>query len=559
MSAQKDATKVVQAKAPVLVQEELDANERFQLEPPSQGEKSTELKRVTRNRQRRRNRQLHVKKKSKKQMNSNPHAAIEGLDLADIDRDYDNHSVQSFATFASLREELKFGEEHRCMFYSRFPRFYFLATIYLTMLMGWAMNYYWQRTGTFVCDAVFVQFNDIYHPGLATFSGLFDKKCGTSGYCKRAAYVESGHGNYSRTAQFFFCDEISAWVFAFNEEGKFNCHNWLIRSPNQNILSEASYNILESVKGNEQWTIRTGESRELPMPEFTLTCYDCIYDDTFCGGPRRGRCENNRCVCEEGWYGYRCDYFMPCNALEVNPLHNLGGSRTWAGEYKQLMEPVPKSEDDDDENQVAVRPKLLTKYNRPTYMGGGVRNGVAVPVEIIFYNGRRWVNVVRDALVTEEEVQDFLTGAHGYWTNYTSSFITGAIDINTPEDTTDPSRIDWLEANPPETDAGRVQGPNLQNNQIDLRLLCASCSIATNPCFYGGTCTAQASCVCEQGEKDKAGTLCQIPPSGNGFCDVTFNTPQFNFDGGDCVSVWIFVLMSTGHSLTLNLFEHSAV
>lgn len=95
--------------------------------------------------------------------------------------------------------------------------------------------------------------------------------------------------------------------------------------------------------------------------------------------------------------------------------------------------------------------------------------------------------------------------------------------------------LDWLEANP-ETDRGRVQGPNLQNNQIDLRLLCASCNNQTNPCFYRGTCTAGGNCVCEQGGKESAGTLCQIPPSGNGFCDVNFNTPQFNFDGGDCVS-----------------------
>ncbi|CAJ1947087.1 unnamed protein product [Cylindrotheca closterium] len=520
LSAQRDATAVIQAKAPVLVQEEVEDGKKPSAEAPVRD--SVELKRVTRNRQRKRIKQLHVKKKSKKMIN--PHAALEGgLDL-ETDRDFDIHSIHSFATFASMREELKFGEEHRCMCYSRFPRFAFLAAIYVTMLSGWAINYYWQRTGTFVCDTVFVQFNDIYHPGLATFSGLFEKKCGENGYCKRAAYVEVGHGNYSSTASFIFCDALSTWVFAFDEGGRFNCQNWLIQSPNQNILSEASYNILESVKGNEPWTIKLGDRRELPMPEFTLTCYDCMYDDSFCG---RGTCVNNRCICDEGWYGYRCDYFMPCGALEVNPLHNLGGSRTWAGQYKLLMAPVEGNETD-------APPKLLTKYNRPTYIGGGIKNGVAVPVEIIFYNGRRWVNVVRDALVTEEQVQHFLVDSHGYWSDYRVSFITGAIDINTPEDSTDPSRIDWLEANPPETDRGRVQGPNLQNNQIDLRLLCSSCNNETNPCFYGGTCMAGGNCVCEQGEKDKAGTLCQIPPSGNGFCDVTFNTPQFNFDGGDC-------------------------
>mmetsp|Transcript_4368 Transcript_4368/g.10266 ORF Transcript_4368/g.10266 Transcript_4368/m.10266 type:complete len:1616 (+) Transcript_4368:120-4967(+) len=525
LSAQRDATAVVQAKAPVLVQEELDDS------PVSNNNDPVELTRMQRNRQRRRTRQLHVKKKTQKKT-ANPHAGIEGLD--DTSRDFDSQSVQSLGTFATLREELKFGQEHRSICYSRFPRFAFIAAIYGIMLIGWAINYYWQKRATFVCETIFVQFNDIYDPGLATFSGLFDKKCGTNGYCERAAYVEAGHGNYSGTAQFFFCDALLAWVFAFDEESRFNCQNWLIRSPDQNILTEASYNILESVNGNEPWTIKTRQGRQLPLPEFVLTCYDCKHDDTFCGGPGRGTCVNNRCVCEEGWYGYRCDYFMPCDKLEVNPLHNKGGSRTWAGEYKQLMAPIKEDENDDAEKEIDASPRLLTKYNRPTYIGGGVRNGVAVPVEVMFYNGRRWVNVVLDAVVTEEEVQDFLVGAHGYWTNYSASFVTEPIDVNTPEDSTDPSRVHWLEANPPDPDRGRVQGPNLQNDQIDVKLLCASCNNSTNPCFYGGICTAEANCVCDQGEKETAGTLCQIPPSKNGFCDVSFNTPQFNFDGGDC-------------------------
>jgi hypothetical protein len=79
---------------------------------------------------------------------------------------------------------------------------------------------------------------------------------------------------------------------------------------------------------------------------------------------------------------------------------------------------------------------------------------------------------------------------------------------------------------------GRVQGPNVQNDQIDLKLLCATCDAETNPCLYGGICTANANCNRVQGEE--GGTLCQIPTSGNGKCDVDFNTPRFNYDGGDC-------------------------
>ncbi|KAL3927224.1 MAG: hypothetical protein SGBAC_013168, partial [Bacillariaceae sp.] len=537
LSAQRDATTVVQAKAPVLVQEDIEdvliSTEKVQRSKrPSQ---SGEFHRAEANRRRRRNRKLHVKKKSKKYVN--PHAAVEGLG---VDLEIPEHaepdifSVDSFMT--TERDELRFGEEHRNMCYSRFPRFLFLATIYFTMLAGWAVNFYWQQTGTFVCGTIFVQFNDIYHPGLATFSGLFDSRCGQGddNFCKRASYVEVGHGIYSETARFFFCEDISAWVFAFDEQGQFNCDSWITRSPDQDVLAEPSYNILKSVTGNEPWSIKVGDQRQLPMPEFTLECYDCKHDEMFCGGDGRGKCVNNRCVCEDGWYGYKCDYFMPCEKLEVDPLHSIGGSRTWAGSYRLIMAPTNSDGDDGGENTTEVSTKLLTKYNRPTYIGGGLIAGRgAVPVEVIVYNGRRWTNIVQDARITYEQVQQFLVSGHGYWTNYTVSFLTGAVDVNTPEDSSDPSRLDWMEANP-ETVRGRVQGPNLQNNQIDLRLLCASCNNETNPCFYKGTCTAKGDCICEQGDKESAGTLCQIPPSGNGFCDVNFNTPQFNFDGGDC-------------------------
>lgn len=210
----------------------------------------------------------------------------------------------------------------------------------------------------------------------------------------------------------------------------------------------------------------------------------------------------------------------------MNPLNNNGGSRTWAGKY-QYMEVFPDPEVEFRGNEI-MPDGLVLKYNRPVYKGGG--NGQ--PVEIIFYNGRRWVNVVLDTEMTEEQVTDFVLNLHAYWTDYTASFLTTSVDVNTPEDSTNPSRLSWLEANPPEANSGRVQGPNVQSDQIDLKLLCASCDTEKNPCLYGGTCTATSTCICLQG--DEGGTLCQIPPSGNGKCDFYFNTPRFNYDGGDC-------------------------
>ena len=38
-------------------------------------------------------------------------------------------------------------------------------------------------------------------------------------------------------------------------------------------------------------------------------------------------------------------------------------------------------------------------------------------------------------------------------------------------------------------------------------------------------------CQCTQGS---SGKLCHIPPTGNGVCNVFFNTLEFDYDGGDC-------------------------
>jgi hypothetical protein len=54
-----------------------------------------------------------------------------------------------------------------------------------------------------------------------------------------------------------------------------------------------------------------------------------------------------------------------------------------------------------------------------------------------------------------QEVIDFVISLHAYWSNYTSSFLTTPVDVNTPEDATDPSRLKWLEANPPGAHKGK--------------------------------------------------------------------------------------------------------
>lgn len=265
--AQKDASLIVLAKSPVLVQKVRDVPDATIF-------------------QSKRRHHLHVKKASSRNelLPQNEYQPQNG------NVDIYKAKEQSKKDF-DISERFVHGTENRKGCCIRFPRLLFLLMIYFVMIMAWAMIYYWQRTGSFVCETIYTQFNDIYHPGLATFSGLYDVKCGRHGSCKRVEYVERGHGNFSATAKFYFCEDISSWVFAFSDTEEFSCDSWTAKSAQQNDLAESSYNIMESTQGNEGWSVLVDDRSALPLPTFTLECFDCRYDDDFCGGSGRGRCE----------------------------------------------------------------------------------------------------------------------------------------------------------------------------------------------------------------------------------------------------------------------------
>jgi hypothetical protein len=196
-------------------------------------------------------------------------------------------------------------------------------------------------------------------------------------------------------------------------------------------------------------------------------------------------------VCDDGYYGHRCEFALPCDKIQVDPRHPNGGPRTWAGEYYRLH--IENGAEITDE-YAKTNSSLVIKYNRPVFKGGG--NGS--PLEFIIYNGRRWLNIVQqDAFDYQNDawIQAVLTW-HGYWSNYTTAFLSTPIDFNTFADTADPRALTWMEANPQEVTKNRVQGPNTQNDKIDLKLLCATCSNDTNPCLYNGFCDTAGSCSC---------------------------------------------------------------
>jgi hypothetical protein len=144
--------------------------------------------------------------------------------------------------------------------------------------------------------------------------------------------------------------------------------------------------------------------------------------------------------------------------------------------------------------------------------------------DIIWFNGRRWVVTSGQPSLP---LKDHVTSI----SNLEASFISDAVSIDSRADMAAyPSKLEWHPAIPLAARGDPMQGPDLSHN-IDVALFCAVCNNQTNPCLYGGFCRSDGSCECDN---NASGSLCQIPPTANGHCDTYFNTPDFEYDGGDC-------------------------
>ena len=90
-----------------------------------------------------------------------------------------------------------------------------------------------------------------------------------------------------------------------------------------------------------------------------------------------------------------------------------------------------------------------------------------------------------------------------------------------------PVDIEW-KIIPSPTD---LTGVDLVDTPNPVLMLCSVCDDDGNACSFGNTCSADGTCSCTDGS---SGALCQLPPTGDGHCDIRFNTPEFDYDGGDC-------------------------
>lgn len=105
------------------------------------------------------------------------------------------------------------------------------------------------------------------------------------------------------------------------------------------------------------------------------------------------------------------------------------------------------------------------------------------------------------------------------------------MDLGSEHDAAEPSEMHWYITNQKSTTHPHdVQGVDRSVAALSTVLLCSLCHDEVNVCLNDGVCV-DGKCQCSIGSY---GSLCQIPPIGNGRCDPEYDVPKYNYDGGDC-------------------------
>ena len=376
-----------------------------------------------------------------------------------------------------------------------------LVTISTIVVGLWATVLVQQLRGTYAPKALMVQFDDEIRPALAPYSGIY-----------RLDIVGAGRFHYRQErageGRFAYCPHHGAWTFSIGDTpcgGGTKDSVVLVKSVSTKtrdvtrLVDQPWFVVVATRPGADpETTIQT-----VPMPNFFLQV-PCHTDDD-CG---RGECVQNRCRCDDGVFGPRCqhDQSDACGELRVDErFANTGGG----GARRQLS------------TRFQQLPNTLL-YDRPVYFNSTTQ-------DVILFTGVRWavtnlvsgLNLTRfSELATLDANQDFFAG-----TIRSIDLMSDPVLYQTAQDRiSTPVGIPWT------VPLDETSWLEPTESVTPFRLLCGVCLAETNPCRFNNTCV-DGQCQCLNGA---TGSLCQIAPVGDGKCDVAFNTFAFNYDGGDC-------------------------
>ena len=140
------------------------------------------------------------------------------------------------------------------------------------MLAGWGIIVHKQKSGTYLCQTVFIQLDDTFDPSLGALSGVYDRDTSQKLFSAgRAKYVERRSGN----SWLAYCGEQKVWSISIGGNGKDQdpCI-WQAKS-----AEAQSYDIVDMASST--WFVQSEEGRIVPMQYSEISCY---YDNIHSSG-----------------------------------------------------------------------------------------------------------------------------------------------------------------------------------------------------------------------------------------------------------------------------------
>ena len=230
---------------------------------------------------------------------------------------------------AARVEEGTYSTKHQVKF--RRIRVMGIFIILSFIISGWAYFTALQAEGRYATKTFIVQFDHNVRPELSAHSGFYTLKTRYSpSPHRRFQYVEEREGK--RQGRFEYCQQSRRWTFVLQGDDPCDQSKVLVTSVITGLLD------LNQLSDEDWFVILPGKLQALPKQDFYISAGCEIHDD--CGGLSRGVCEDNKCRCKDGFYGFRCvhEENATCPQLEIDERFNneFSSVRQLSMEYTRI-------------------------------------------------------------------------------------------------------------------------------------------------------------------------------------------------------------------------------
>jgi hypothetical protein len=399
----------------------------------------------------------------------------------------------------------------------------FLMAIWFIMFIAWTILSVQQGEGEYLPETIYVQFGDERMTKLGTFSGHYTRQRPKRLiFGERKKYIDKKSGG-----KFQYCKDKEIWTFSFGEGP-----NKVVPDP---CDTGSRFVRAHSGKSNafdltrkplDTWyygSFASNTTQQVPLEQISIDepSKDCGSFGTYSESTKQ-------CICNDTWFGENCG-LGSCQAMAIIE-GAFNDTIEWSKQYRILKKGGSGTP--------------VQVYGRPVFVGQTRQGDTDVIFFtgrrwVLTHTGRFVVNGTRPEGTPSRSIDVasfFSRNFHGHWANYTVSFVSEAVgdpvifDYNNKAAI--PTGLVWYHSNNNNDD---ILSPNV-NTRSDAVLACTCAVNATLEdgfqCENDGTCE-DGTCRCVEGS---SGERCEISGKGNGLCNRNFNTQEGGFDGGDCCS-----------------------